>query len=116
MPWYNLLAEGMLYHLRQKKERDRMKRPFKTPRRANQRGGGELFSSGETVMLHGDRRVTVRGCRRILGYSPREIRLQMKHRRVIVRGEGLICSCFSGGCTTLQGLICGVELEGGDGA
>lgn len=93
-----------------------MKRPLKDPKRTNQRSGLEFFPAGETVVLYGNRRVTVRGCRRILGYSPVEIRLQMKHRRVTVRGEGLICSCFSGGCTTLQGMISGVELEGGDGA
>ena len=91
-----------------------MKRPLKDPKREGKHGGMKLLGTGETVALYGDRRVTVWGCRRILGYSPKEIRLQMKHRRVIVRGEGLICSCFSGGCTTLQGLICGVELEGGD--
>lgn len=75
----------------------------------------ELFPSGETVVLYGDRRLTVQGCRKILAYSPSEIHLQLKHRRLLISGENLACSSFSGGCTTLQGKIFGIRylpLEG----
>ena len=78
----------------------------------------DLLPSGELVVLYGDRRVTVQGCRKILAYSPSEIRLQLKNRQLVVAGEGLGCSSFSGGCTTLQGRIravCYRETEKGGG-
>ena len=76
----------------------------------------DLFPGGETVVLYGNRRMTVRGCKKIVTYTPREIRLQLKHRGLLVRGEMLICSSFSGGCTTLQGTIqsVGYTLEEGE--
>lgn len=74
----------------------------------------ELFPMGETVVIYGESCVTVRGCRRILAYSPSEICLQMKKRSLTVRGEALICLSFSGGCTTLQGRIFAVESTGGE--
>ena len=72
---------------------------------------GELVSQGEVIVMYGDRRMTVQGCRKILAYSPTEIRLQLKYRRLCVRGEALGCSAFSGGCTTLQGRIASVFFE-----
>ena len=75
----------------------------------------DLLPAGETVVLYGERRMTVQGCRRILSYSPQEIRLQLKKRTLAVRGTSLECVSFSGGCTTLQGWIRSVESEGGEG-
>ena len=71
----------------------------------------ELLPTGETVVLYGDRRMTVQGCKKILAYSTSEIRLRLKNCILTVRGQGLICSCFSGGCTTLQGKILCVEYQ-----
>ena len=71
----------------------------------------DLLSSGETAVLYGDRRISVQGCRRILSYSTVEIKLQLKNCVLSVRGSDLICSCFSGGCTTLQGKILCVEYQ-----
>lgn len=72
---------------------------------------GELVSQGEIVVIYGDRRMTVQGCKKILAYAPSEIRLQLKNRILCVRGERLGCSSFSGGCTTLEGLILSVGYE-----
>ena len=71
----------------------------------------DLLSSGETAVLYGDRRISVQGCRRILSYSTVEIKLQLKNCVLSVRGSDLICSCFSGGCTILQGKILCVEYQ-----
>ena len=80
----------------------------------------DLLPSGELVALYGDRRITIQGCRKILAYSPTEIRLQLKHRQLVILGEDLGCSSFSGGCTTLQGRIRSVSYQegekGGEGA
>lgn len=75
----------------------------------------DLLPVGETVVLYGERRMTVQGCRRILSYSPELIRLQLKKRTLAIRGAFLECVSFSGGCTTLQGRIKSVESEGGEG-
>jgi sporulation protein YqfC len=76
----------------------------------------DLFPSGEMIVLYGNKRMTVRGCKKILTYTPREIRLRLKHRCLFVRGEMLICTSFSGGCTTLQGTIqsVGYDTEEGE--
>ena len=71
----------------------------------------DLLTSGETAVLYGDRKISVQGCRRILSYSTVEIKLQLKNCVLSVRGSDLICSCFSGGCTTLQGKILCVEYQ-----
>ncbi len=75
----------------------------------------DLFPCGETIVLYGNKRMTVRGCKKIMTYTPHEIRLQLKHRRLLVRGEMLICTSFSGGCTTLQGNIQSVGYFSGEG-
>lgn len=69
----------------------------------------QLLNLGETVVLYGARRMTVQGCRRILSYAPSEIRLKLKDRSLRIRGRGLACVSFSGGCATLQGEIEGVD-------
>ena len=74
-------------------------------------GLSELIPMGETAVLYGDRCINVQGCRKILSYSPDEIRMQLKSSVLVVRGEELICSCFSGGCTTLKGRILCVEYQ-----
>ena len=71
----------------------------------------ELLPLGETAVLYGDRCLTVQGCRKILTYAPTEIRMQLKNCILAVRGSELICSCFSGGCTTLRGKILCVEYQ-----
>ncbi len=66
------------------------------------------IASRELIVIRGERCVTVYGCRRILVYSPTEIRLQLCRRLLSVTGEGLFCSCFSGGSITLEGKVSGL--------
>jgi hypothetical protein len=74
-------------------------------------GFSDLLPVGETAVLYGDRCITVQGCRKILAYAPCEIRMQLKSSVLVIRGSDLICSCFSGGCTTLKGKILCVEYQ-----
>ena len=71
----------------------------------------DLLPAGDLIVLYGERRMTVQGCRKILAYSPTEILLLLKKRQICVTGEDLVCSSFSGGCTTLQGRIRRVEYQ-----
>ena len=65
-------------------------------------------SERERVSVMGGRRACVYGCRRILFYSPTEIRLLMAKEELSVLGRGLYCSSFSSGTVTVEGEIGGV--------
>ena len=67
------------------------------------------------VIWRGERELTVHGCSRILLYSNEQIRLQMKRKSLSVRGRGLCCSSFSAGVMVLEGEICSVCYETGEG-
>lgn len=73
--------------------------------------GGTVFS--EMTVLYGNRRVSVRGCRRILSYDPKEIRLALRDRELLLRGRDLRCTSFTGGCVTVEGILTAVELSEG---
>ena len=70
-----------------------------------------VLGDRELVVMRGQNSVTVYGCRRILLYSPCEIRLRVGRRALSVMGEGLFCTCFSAGSVTVEGQIQGVLYE-----
>ncbi len=78
---------------------ERMRRRF---------GGGTL---SEMTVLYGNRRATVRGCRKILSYAPEEIRLLLRGRELCLRGRELCCVSFAGGSATVEGILTAVELR-----
>lgn len=69
-----------------------------------------LLARRDLIVLTGDSRATLHGCRRILRYSPCEIRLCIGRREVSLTGERLICTCFSGGSVTVEGVIRAVSF------
>ena len=77
-----------------------------------------LRKSGTLVVLRGDREAVVYGCRKILYYGEREIRLSVGRCPLFVKGERLYCSSFSGGAVTVEGEIrlIGYETPTGDSA
>ena len=79
-------------------------------------GGGGNCSA--LMVLRGDREATVYACRKILVYTPCEIRLLAAGRPVSVQGTDLFCTSFSGGTVTVRGRITGVcycDCDGPDG-
>ena len=62
----------------------------------------------DTAVLRGESGASVYGCRRILHYSPTRICLCLGRRRIAVRGEGMICTSFCGGCVTVSGCVEGI--------
>lgn len=62
---------------------------------------------GETpfLVLEGKRTLRVRGCRRILHYSPETIRLLVGKECLCLHGEGMLCRSFSSGVITVGGCI-----------
>lgn len=79
--------------------------------RLSARYGSGSARRGGMVVLHGQRAVTVYGCRKILSYSPWEIRLCVEKSELSVLGEGLLCTCFSSGSATVEGRIDGVLYQ-----
>ena len=72
----------------------------------------EALPGGFGLSLSGQNELTVRGCRRILSYGPECIRLSLGKTVLSVRGKRLLCTQFEAGTVTVQGWICGIELEG----
>ena len=77
--------------------------------RIRSRYGEEGAPARDTVVLCGQRSVTVYNCQKILFYSPCEIRLLVARRALSVVGERLYCSSFTGGTVTVDGRIEGVR-------
>ncbi|MBE6530233.1 MAG: hypothetical protein E7680_06530 [Ruminococcaceae bacterium] len=71
--------------------------------------GGEELS--DVIMIYGNRRAVIRGCRKILSYEPDEIRILLGKRSVRVSGKDLRCVSFAVGSTTVEGRIRSVSFE-----
>ena len=75
----------------------------------------DIMSGGMRVELRGRNSMTVHGCRKILGYSPDRIILQMKNCVIEVRGSRLVCISYLAGAVGIEGRICALTLDdGGD--
>lgn len=83
-------------------------------RRMKARYGEDGVPSRDTVVLCGQRSVTVYSCQKILFYSPCEIRLLVAKRTLSVVGERLYCSSFTGGTVTVEGKITAVSFVSAD--
>lgn len=64
----------------------------------------------DSVVLRDDTGAVVYGCRRILCYEEDRICLGVARRCVCVRGKGLICTSFSAGAVTIEGIIGSVRF------
>lgn len=66
-------------------------------------GSTSLFSERELIVWRGRCGVTVHGCRRILQYSPIEIRLALGKEALSIEGERLYCNSFGAGSVSVEG-------------
>ena len=73
-------------------------------------GENASFSCKDMIVLRGQKSVTLHGCRRILLYAPREIRVCVGRGAVAVEGCSLVCTCFSAGSVTVEGRIDGIRF------
>lgn len=61
--------------------------------------------SGIHLELRGRGSLTVRGCRKILLYTPLEVRLQLRGEVLRLRGTGLYCTAYRSGVIEIDGII-----------
>ena len=71
------------------------------------------LSNGFMAEMRGRCGVSVRGCRRILSYSRREIRLDTRDGAVSVLGADLFCTAYCADTVGIEGRIDAVLFEDG---
>lgn len=74
------------------------------------RYGSQSAAASDLIVLRGQSGVTVYGCRSILLYTPREMRICLGKRSVSIRGKGLRCTSFSAGAVNVKGEILAILL------
>lgn len=68
-------------------------------------GIDEILGETDTLEMRGARELTVRECHHIIHYGEEEIRLSLKEYILIIQGEGLYCTSYSGGTVCVDGRI-----------
>ena len=71
----------------------------------------EILGENDSLEMRGTRELMVRECRHIIHYADEEIRLALKEYVLIIRGEGLYCTSYSGGTVCVDGNIEGLKFE-----
>ncbi len=78
----------------------------------------ELLCGGCFIEIRGRNSVTVRGCRRIIRYTPDIVILKMHKDTLEVTGKRLTCITYLAGAVAVEGIVDSVgfvkRLEGGD--
>ena len=67
--------------------------------------------NGIYLELRGRGNLTVRGCRKILLYTPEEVRLLLGSEVLSLRGAGLYCTAYRSGVIELDGRIDNISFE-----
>ena len=74
----------------------------------------DITAGGLRLDMRGRHTVTVHGCRKILDFTPCEVRLAVKDATVKVSGQRLICTAYLAGAVGIEGYICGVTFCDGE--
>lgn len=78
----------------------------------------ELLCGGCFIEIRGRNGVTVRGCRRIIRYTPESVILKMRKETLEVKGKRLTCITYLAGAVAVEGIVDSVgflkRTEGGD--
>ena len=74
----------------------------------------DLIAGDFCLEIRGRGTLFMRGCRRILKYSPEEMIMAAKGFDVDIKGRRLVCTSYHDGTVTIDGMIVSVELVGGE--
>jgi hypothetical protein len=64
--------------------------------------------------MRGRHTLTVHGCRKILDFTPCEVRLALENATLTVSGRRLICTAYLAGAVGIEGYICAVTFCDGE--
>ena len=73
----------------------------------------DVIEGGVRIDLRGRNQLIVYGCKKILDYSPTEIRLAVCKWVLWVKGEGLSCNSYLSGAVGIDGKIDAIAFEEG---
>lgn len=93
--------------MRQSNDRD--KKTVKEKLEQNFDLPSDLLYGGCYLEIRGRGNAVIGGCRKILVYSPDEIRLEMKSCELVLRGKRLICTSYCESAVVIDGIIDTVE-------
>ena len=71
----------------------------------------EILGENDTLEMRGTRELTVRECRNIIYYADEEIRLALREYVLVIKGNGLYCTSYSGGAVCVDGRIEELKFE-----
>ncbi len=71
----------------------------------------DIFLGEGLVEIRGRSAVCVKGCEKILTYTPEEIRIGMGRGCLRIEGKRLVCTSYHAGAVGIDGLICRVSFE-----
>lgn len=71
----------------------------------------EILGENDCIEMRGIRELTVRECRRIIHYADDEISLALKEYILVIKGEELYCSFYSGGTVRVDGRISDLKFQ-----
>ena len=74
----------------------------------------DTIDGGIRLDMRGRNTLIVHGCRKILGFSPDEIRLSLGTCILAVCGMRLICTSYLAGAVGIEGYICALRFEDGE--
>ena len=77
---------------------------------------GDSLLGDVYIEMRGKNSLLVKGCKRIIGYSPEAVVLEIKKDKLRVKGKRLVCTSFHSGSVSVEGVIdslafCGEEEE-----
>ena len=71
----------------------------------------DLLPGAGLVEIRGREAVSIKGCGKILVYTPEEIRVALAKGSLIVTGKRLVCTSYYAGAIGIDGHICCVSFE-----
>ena len=74
----------------------------------------DLTPNSLKLEMRGRHSLTVHGCRRILDFTPCEVRLALKDACLIIEGKRLICTAYLAGAVGIEGCICSIRFCDGE--
>ena len=74
----------------------------------------DVTGDGLRLDMRGRHTLMVHGCRKILDFTPCEVRLALRDATLTVSGRRLICTAYLAGAVGIEGYICAVTFCDGE--